>query len=618
MMRWVRSRTADGEAGSALVFVVGTMLVLMMLSMSALAYTLSSTKFARYDQDFTGAMAAAQAGIDDYISRMNRDDGYYQSLDCTNKALKTPMTTTNPCSWNSATPVGWLPVDGERTGPRDAYFHYKFDATRAGTEGTITVTSTGRVNGEYRTIEAAVGKGGSTDYVYYTDFESGDPSNKVAYSSTPAAICGGAGYDAAQYWWEGRSAANPQCSEITFVSRDTLRGAVFSNDSVLADGPSFTNGFTSANPDCRNVTSSTSTWNKCLRKATNGTYSTANFNGVQPQYSTALYLDDTSAAFAGYPGCHYYGSTRIQFRADGSMQVWNSKLNNGNKAPLAIAPPAGSAPSCGSVTDLNSPAGASVSVPDNMVIYAAGDVTGLPRSQCDAGQLGGVSGQTLPLGTFTKALVAARPPTSTSTYTYDVSMADSTKYCQEGNLYVEGTLKGRVTLAAEQSVITTGDVVLAGGLNGGDMLGLVATNAVEVFNPRIATVKAATSTRWNTNPESGTTENLSWPKNYADPTGGTAVTGVQIMGSIQTLQHSFYVQQYNQGGCRDTLQVNGSIAQRWRGAVGTGNCSTGYLKSYNYDTRLQYSAPPYFPRWVNAQWSQRYFGEVKTPSAIRG
>ena len=42
MARFWRTRKTDDE-GSALVFVVGAMLVLMMLSMSALAYTVQST-----------------------------------------------------------------------------------------------------------------------------------------------------------------------------------------------------------------------------------------------------------------------------------------------------------------------------------------------------------------------------------------------------------------------------------------------------------------------------------------------------------------------------------------------------------------------------------------------
>ena len=72
-------------------------------------------------------------------------------------------------------------------------------------------------------------------------------------------------------------------------------------------------------------------------------------------------------------------------------------------------------------------------------------------------------------------------------------------------------------------------------------------------------------------------------------------------------------------GNAGTLLVNGSIAQRWRGIVGqnSGGTQNGYTKLYQYDTRLQYSAPPYFPRWANSQWSLRYSGETTTPAVVR-
>jgi len=627
--RWLDRRpdANDREAGIALVLVVGAMMVLAMLALTALSFTLASSKFARGDQDYTGAMAAAQSGVEDYIARLNRSDGYYTSVDCTNTALKGPMTVANTCGYTSATVAGWLPVDAAKTGPKDAYFHYSVDTSKSSTQGTVMLRVTGKANGEYRTVESAVGKGGSTDYVYYTDFESADPSNVQAYPSTPKAACGGNGYDAAEYWWEGRD--NDNCVEIQFASGDTLEGTVFSNDSVLANGPTFTTGFQSANPDCNNVVSSnSSTWKYCLRK-TSGTYSTANFNNHSPEYSKALYLDDTSAAFADYPGCHYFGSTRIIFNADGTMRVWNKKSVNGNKAPTATAAPGYSTPSCGSLTDLDSTNGAVVNVPDDMVIYVGPAPASVTRKQCVATELGGTGTASLPLGTYSSTTPAT--PTGASSYTYDTNMSESTKFCAEGNAWVEGTLKGRVTVAAAQSIIAAGDIVLAGGLNGSDMLGLVATNSVEAFHPWMGTVTAAKTSssctknctyKWGAVDTSGTSNQTSWPWQYNDPTvsASSQVKGQQIMGSIQTLQHSFYVQKYDKGASLGLLQVNGSIAQRWRGIVGTGSgatSTTGYLKKYTYDSRLKFSAPPYFPKWVNAQWSQRYFGEVSTPTTLK-
>src|SRR5690606_38470299 len=294
------------DEGMALVLVVGSMLVLMTFLMVGLTYAISSTKFSRYDQDYTAAMSAAQAGVDDFISRLNRDDLYGRTVDCTNPAMVTPSN----CAGGQ---YGWLPVDPGETDPNAAAFHYAVDTSRAFTDGTIMMTSTGKANGVTRTIEVAVGKGGSTDYVYYTDYESLAPENPY-YSNTPPVQCGSAGTNLARYFWQGRSS----CTEIQFGTNDVLDGRVFSNDAILSVGGRFLQGIESAYPDCQDVVSGTrSTWNRCLRSGSTftATGSSATFS-VAPKYSTSLLLPDNSAEFANYPGCHYVGATRIVFRSN--------------------------------------------------------------------------------------------------------------------------------------------------------------------------------------------------------------------------------------------------------------------------------------------------------------
>ncbi|MGV8967947.1 MAG: pilus assembly PilX family protein [Cellulomonas sp.] len=609
MNKVVLPRRGDDD-GVALVLVVGSMLVLAMLAMTALAYTMSSEKFARYDQDYSASVSAAQTGVEDFISRLNRADTYGQVVDCTNQAWEGPMDPlSNTCGWSTSTLPKWLPVTPGETDPTKAWFHYSVNASTRDTEGTIVLTSTGRVNGEYRTIEVAVGKGGSTDYVYYTDFESADPTNTQVYGTggTSRIACGKNGYQNASYFYEGRRG----CTEIQFISADHLVGKVFTNDAILSSGAHFEKGVWTANPSCPKPGEPNPHWNDCLRSG-----STANFHSIAPVRADPLYLDDTSAAFASHPGCHYFGSTRVVFSADGTMRVWNKKSVNGLAAPLAVPAPGGTTPGCGSLNDLDSEAGALVNVPNEMVIYVAAS-TASPR-QCFKDELGGPAGKTLPLGTYDSGYVAA--PTRSASYTFDTNMLETTKFCAAGNLYVQGVLKGRTTLAAAQSIIVTGDVVLAGGPLGPDILGLVATNSVEVFHPRLATVESHKySSVWKWDGPTGESDVTGWPYRYTDPATGTKnpASGVQIAGSIQTLQHSFLVQMYDKGSDAGTLYVYGSIAQRWRGIVGTGSGTTGYSKQYNYDTRLQYSAPPYFPRWAKSQWSLRYSGEVNTSSIVK-
>lgn len=604
--RGVMRRLRHSDEGMALVFVVGSMLLLATLLTVGLAYTMSSTKFSRYDQDYTAAMTAAQSGVEDFIARLNRDDDYGRTVDCSNDAMVTPTG----CGLD----YGWSPVEPSETDPAAAHYHYQVDTTSAWVNGTIMVVSTGRVNGVYRTIEVAVGKGGSTDYVYYTDFEDADPDNKSAYPSGASRECGGQGASLADYYYEGRS-----CVEIQFGSNDVLDGKVFSNDAILSRGGRFLQSVESAYPACNNVVASNrSTWDRCLRS---GSYFTATGTSatfqVAPAYHENFYLADSSAEFAAHPGCHYYGATRIVFHDNGTMTVW-SKSSNFTSAVLAIAPPGGTAPECGAKSDLASTYGATVPVPDGMVIYADGAPTSgdgaVVRRQLYQGEIGGETGRTLPLGTWD----GSAPSNQYDTYTVDKSMQDARKYTGEGNVYVEGVVKGRVTVAAAQSVVVTGDLVLAGGSSGADLVGLVATNSVEVMHPWIVTYGAYRSGGryyWNASPNSGGTDvtSPSWPHRIADPArGGYYPTqGVQVAASIQTLQHSFTVQQYNLGHEQHTLFVMGSIAQRFRGAVGT-TAPTGYDKDYRYDVRLKYTAPPYWPHWVNAQWSLRYSGEVRS------
>jgi hypothetical protein len=164
--------------------------------------------------------------------------------------------------------------------------------------------------------------------------------------------------------------------------------------------------------------------------------------------------------------------------------------------------------------------------------------------------------------------------------------------------------------------------VLANGLAGTDMLGLVAANSVEVFHPMIddwkctSTCTNAVNWRWDNTPSDTDSLVSGWPHRYPDVDRGNApyptlaTDGIQIAGSIQTLQHSFVVQSYADGNAQGSLFVQGSIAQEWRGAVGTSGGATGYFKDYHYDKRLRFASPPYFPQWAKAKWAGSYTGEV--------
>ena len=85
----LRRRLHQGDdQGIAMIMVMASITVLALLVTAALGYALQQQPQARHDQDWNAALAAAQAGVDDYLSRLNQSDSYWQTVDCTNIALK--------------------------------------------------------------------------------------------------------------------------------------------------------------------------------------------------------------------------------------------------------------------------------------------------------------------------------------------------------------------------------------------------------------------------------------------------------------------------------------------------------------------------------------------------
>lgn len=79
----------------------------------------------------------------------------------------------------------------------------------------------------------------------------------------------------------------------------------------------------------------------------------------------------------------------------------------------------------------------------------------------------------------------------------------------------------------------------------------------------------------------------------------------EIDAAILSTKHSFIVDNWKCGSKLKKLTVWGSIAQFWRGPVGTGGGTggSGYIKNYNYDERLASQQPPSFLSPSSTSWS---------------
>jgi hypothetical protein len=164
-----------------------------------------------------------------------------------------------------------------------------------------------------------------------------------------------------------------------------------------------------------------------------------------------------------------------------------------------------------------------------------------------------------------------------------------------GNVYVYGNYSAGVTIAAANDIIIGDPIPPYSGnhknvlfhTNNASMLGLVANNFVRVMHGRTGRDPSDRS-------DCGSFDS-----------GHTIDTPTRIDAAILALNHSFIVDNYDCGSPLGTLEVNGAIAQKFRGTVGTHSGSTvrsGYIKDYTYDDRLHSQEPPYLFDIQNASW----------------
>ncbi len=149
-----------------------------------------------------------------------------------------------------------------------------------------------------------------------------------------------------------------------------------------------------------------------------------------------------------------------------------------------------------------------------------------------------------------------------------------------GNVYVKGAYSGQLTIAAQNDIIINGNL----SRSGSGMLGLIANNFVRIYHPFCK--KDVTSCKT----EMGETERDDC---NGGQNGSGSLENLEIDAAILAIEHSFIVDHYDCGDTLGTLNVEGALAQKYRGPVALGSQS-GYVKNYVYDDRLHYQEPPFF------------------------
>ena len=161
---------------------------------------------------------------------------------------------------------------------------------------------------------------------------------------------------------------------------------------------------------------------------------------------------------------------------------------------------------------------------------------------------------------------------------YDRTQAYDAQQPGCGDVWINGTYGADLTVAADNDIVINEDLLRS---TDNTLLGLIANNFVRVYHP------------------------VYGDDDECDENDSDFLGDVTIQAAILALNHSFIVDNWACGDAAGTLHVDGAIAQKFRGPVGTGSggtINTGYIKDYEYNDRLRYREPPYFLDPVQASW----------------
>jgi hypothetical protein len=416
------ARRTDGtrdEAGIAMILAITVVMLMTLIPVAIFSQAVQQLPLARHDQDHESALAAAEAGVDDYLNHLAQNQNYWT------------FNSGNPPTDGNLAFTSWVAVPGPNN--NNESFRYNVNTAATASTGILYLTSSGKSRGLIRTVKVGLRRQGFLDYLWLTDYEITDPALSGANSS----------HCKFHAWeWNTVTASNYgpdpglNCSQVYWTTQAVLNGPVHSNDglytcgnpTVNGDADTYYNSATSNNQfhstqfggpgvvlnplACANAP----VWDRAGDPASGSLL-------AFPPANTAI-RNQADAALGG-TGCLYTGPTTITLKnvaGVGKMDV---------TSPGTISTNAGCAP------------GSNRNLPVNGVIY----VQNIPSSHSDPNY-----------------------------------SACSGAACN-GDVNLSGTLNGQLTIAAQNDIVIVGDTVYHQYPSGTDVLGLIANNNVAVYHP---------------------------------------------------------------------------------------------------------------------------------------
>lgn len=615
-------RFVRNDEGFTMLVVMASMLLVLGLVLAGLTFAISAVKNSRASQDTKSALSAAQAGVADYVARLNSCDTYWVDQ-CPTTAEPNPAIG------------GWATLPGT-AGSSTAQYQQTVIANPL-TTGFLRLQVVGRIQAgtktvDSRTLTVDLGKNGFLKYLYYTTYETRSPADQAltqakygAVSSPSSGLMG----SSVTYTFTGDPGGARQT--VTLQKNNSYSLLVPTEDQVKrgCERPIY---------DAAGVPGTNrSTFPRTLKNALTGVsteiwpdfedtipsewssysgYGAPYYKGKYSKYfdctliqfgngdtfdgpvhtQDAFYIPDTASVTFTQPVTTNFPGTGV----DPTKKYWwgSGSPTGGSQQPKG--PVSIQIPSTNTDTLTAAQAGGCVySGPTEIVFLDSGQVkVRSPNTQSRDVRAGCTTGAgSTTMSTFqtidrpSNGVFYVKNLTGVSTGAciadYQKVVGDQSSYdnsdCTAGDAFVSGKVNGRFTVSSAHNVLVVGDTVYNSKLAGTDVLGLIAQKNVSIWHP----VSAA-------------------------GTELATVDGREVDAAIAAVSGSFSVLNYDSGSPLGNLTVKGVIVQKFRGTVATGGGGTGYSKKYSWDKRLPTLPPPFFLAPENDPWSVTILSEQRS------
>src|SRR5690349_15209989 len=249
-----RVRADHDEAGLAMLIAISVVMLMTLIPLAIYSQAVEQLPLARHDQNHESALAAAEAGVDDYLTHLAMNQNYWT------------YSASNPDPAGNTAFTAWKAVPGGN--PNNQYFRYNVNTTQTASTGIIYLTASGCAiikgttctpnspNNIIRTVKVGLRRQGFLDYLWLTDYEITDP----ALSGASVSNCKFRAWE----WNAAASKFGPNdvsaCQVVYWTSLAVLNGPVHSNDGLYVCGNPVFGGDTDTyynQPTSRNVFHST-------------------------------------------------------------------------------------------------------------------------------------------------------------------------------------------------------------------------------------------------------------------------------------------------------------------------------------------------------------------------